>query len=91
MLFYNCKKQLTVPLIETMIVPIKDPKRRPADMVNGMAGIARIWDNIKYVKSVSTIGYTLIIIQKHKKATAKNYYDTVENQRLKRVNKDVGV
>ena len=34
--------RLTVPLIETIMVPIREPKRRPADMVNGIAGIARI-------------------------------------------------
>ena len=26
------------------MVPIKVPKRRPADMVNGIAGMARIWN-----------------------------------------------
>lgn len=36
------QKHLTVPLRETMMVPIKVPKRRPADMVNGIAGTARI-------------------------------------------------
>lgn len=36
--------QLTVPLIETRIVPVMLPKRRPADMVKGIAGIARIYE-----------------------------------------------
>lgn len=36
------RNQLTVPLIETRIVPIREPKRRPADMVKGIAGIASI-------------------------------------------------
>lgn len=31
-------------------MPVRDPKRSPADMVKGMAGIARIWQNIKYIK-----------------------------------------
>jgi hypothetical protein len=35
-------RKLTVPLMETIMVPIREPKRRPADMVNGIAGIARI-------------------------------------------------
>lgn len=26
------------------MVPVIEPKRRPADMVKGIAGIARIWD-----------------------------------------------
>jgi len=30
-----------------MIVPTTDPNRSPADMVKGMAGIARIWEKIK--------------------------------------------
>jgi hypothetical protein len=40
--------------MDTMMVPIKEPKRSPADMVNGMAGIARIWKIkiIHYSKSV---------------------------------------
>lgn len=36
-------QQLTVPLMDTMIVPVTEPNRRPADMVNGIAGIARIY------------------------------------------------
>lgn len=32
-----------MPLIETRIVPVTVPKRRPADIVNGMAGIASIY------------------------------------------------
>lgn len=32
--------QLTVPLIETMIVPVTVPNNSPADIVNGIAGIA---------------------------------------------------
>jgi len=36
------KNKLTVPLIETMIVPMSGPKRRPADIVNGRAGMASI-------------------------------------------------
>jgi hypothetical protein len=31
---------LTVPLIETTIVPVTLPNNRPADIVNGTAGIA---------------------------------------------------
>ena len=38
MIFLTCKRNwLTVPLMETMMVPIKEPKIRPADMVKGMA------------------------------------------------------
>lgn len=46
------KFELTVPLIETMIVPVTVPKRRPADIVNGMAGIASIYttENIESLK-----------------------------------------
>lgn len=35
-----------------MIVPVIVPNRRPADMVKGIAGIARIWDNILVKVSV---------------------------------------
>lgn len=51
-MFASCPSHdlLTVPLIETMIVPTTDPNRSPADMVKGMAGIARIWDNINKAK-----------------------------------------
>lgn len=52
MFYTRGKKQLTVPLIETMIVPVIVPNRRPADMVKGIAGIARIWDNILVKVSV---------------------------------------
>lgn len=31
-------------------MPTTDPNRRPADMVKGMAGMARIWDNINKEK-----------------------------------------
>jgi hypothetical protein len=31
---------LTVPLTETIIVPVTLPNNRPADMVKGIAGIA---------------------------------------------------
>lgn len=33
--------QLTVPLMETMTVPVSEPNSSPADIVNGIAGIAR--------------------------------------------------
>lgn len=36
------RSQLTVPLMDTMMVPVTEPNRSPADMVNGIAGIARI-------------------------------------------------
>ena len=45
--------KLTVPLMETIMVPIREPKRRPADMVNGIAGIARIQQRMGNFKSVS--------------------------------------
>lgn len=41
-LYTQESKLLTVPLMETRIEPVTVPKRRPADMVNGTAGIARI-------------------------------------------------
>jgi len=38
-------------------VPTRDPNRSPADMVKGMAGIARIWDNINKAKSDRSIAH----------------------------------
>jgi hypothetical protein len=38
---FTMSELLTVPLIETIIVPVTLPNNRPADMVNGTAGIAR--------------------------------------------------
>ncbi len=40
-MFYR-KEELTVPLMETIMVPISEPNRTPADNVKGIAGIARI-------------------------------------------------
>lgn len=45
--------ELTVPLMETMIVPIREPKRSPADIVKGIAGIARIYIEMNQLETGS--------------------------------------
>ena len=37
----------TVPAIDTRMVPVTVPNSKPADIVKGIAGIARIWKLLK--------------------------------------------
>lgn len=52
--------------METIIVPITEPKRRPADIVNGMAGIARTYNIIKK---------TTVLLAKIQKYTGRKHLD----------------